>query len=948
MGLGGNDNLSGGNGNDTLNGGTGNDTMIGGVGNDVYIVDSSNDVVTEALNQGTDLVNSSITYTLGANLENLTLTDTTNINGTGNTLNNNITGNSGNNILNGGDGNDTLIGGAGDDNLNGGVGNDSLDGGTGINTLNGGDGNDTLIPATGNSVDDGSTVNGGIGNDTLIVNFTNADSVGEGIYNDSEGINQNFWNNRVLTINNVEIFNIIGTPYNDHFTVEEGDSFDGSGGYDTLTLNFATATGNVQVNFAQTTNQVTYNNTVVKNFENIGTVTTGSGNDVINLGSGNGVDDGGTVDGGIGNDTLIVNFTNADSVGEGIYNDSEGINQNFWNDRVLTINNVEIFNITGTPYADDLRGFALNDTLNGGNGDDILKGFVGNDSLDGGNGADTMIGGAGNDIYTVNSTGDRITENVNEGTDTVQSSITYTLGNNLENLILTGTGNINGTGNTLNNFIIGNSGNNSLNGGDGNDSLDGDVGNDTLVGGVGNDTYIVDNVGDVVTEALNAGTDSVNSSVTYTLAVNVENLTLTGTGNINGTGNALANRITGNSGNNTLNGGDGNDSLNGGVGNDTLIGGNGNDLYIIDNTGDRITESANQGIDRVISSVTYTLSTNVENLTLTGTTAINGTGNTLNNLITGNSGNNNLNGGVGNDTLVGGNGNDTYIVDNLGDVIQETSTLATEIDTVQSSITYILGANLENLTLTGATAINGTGNTLSNTITGNTANNRLDGGGGNDTLTGGAGNDTLSGGIGADSMVGGTGNDLYGVDNTGDIIIEALNAGIDTVNSAITYTLGANLENLTLTGTANINGTGNTLNNIITGNSGNNRLDGGGGNDTLIGGIGNDTLTGATGNDFFRFNSKSEGNDSITDYNVTDDTIQVAKSGFDNNLVLGALATTQFTIGSSATTSAHRFFYNSTNGGLFFDVDGNGASPSVQFATLNTGLAMTNADIVVI
>ncbi|WP_017294027.1 calcium-binding protein [Geminocystis herdmanii] len=244
---------------------------------------------------------------------------------------------------------------------------------------------------------------------------------------------------------------------------------------------------------------------------------------------------------------------------------------------------------------------------------------------------------------------------------------------------------------------------------------------------------------------------------------------------------------------------------------------------------------------------------------------------------------------------------------------------------------------------------------LNNVIRGNSGNNRLNGGDGNDTLIGGAGNDTLSGGTGADSMVGGTGDDLYGVDNPSDVIIELANQGIDTVNSSITYTLGANLENLTLTGTANISGTGNTLNNVIRGNSGNNiltggagndTLTGGGGNDTLIGGTGNDTLTGGSGNDFFRFNSPSEGNDRITDFNVTDDTLQVLGSGF--GLTVGTLLSTQFTIGSSATTSAHRFFYNNSNGGLFFDADGSGPTSAVPIATLNSGLAMTNADIVVI
>ncbi len=155
--------------------------------------------------------------------------------------------------------------------------------------------------------------------------------------------------------------------------------------------------------------------------------------------------------------------------------------------------------------------------------------------------------------------------------------------------------------------------------------------------------------------------DTLTANVTTNLPTNVENLTLTGTANINGTGNTLNNVITGNSGNNTLTASAGNDTLNGGTGIDTLIGGLGNDTYQIDTTTDTITENANQGTDTVQSSLTYTLGNNLENLTLTGTTAINGTGNTLNNIITGNSGNNTLNGGAGIDTLTGGLGADTFI-----------------------------------------------------------------------------------------------------------------------------------------------------------------------------------------------------------------------------------------------------------------------------------------------
>ena len=218
--------------------------------------------------------------------------------------------------------------------------------------------------------------------------------------------------------------------------------------------------------------------------------------------------------------------------------------------------------------------------------------------------------------------------------------------------------------------------------------------------------------------------------MTWSLARNLENLTLTGTDNINGTGNSAANIIRGNAGNNRLNGG---------TGNDTLIGGAGNDTYITDG-GDRITEAVDGGIDQVQSSATHTLGANIENLTLTGTAAINGTGNGLNNILRGNAASNVLNGSTGNDTLIGGAGNDTYVTDG-GDRITEGVDAGTDL--VQSSVSYSLGANLENLTLTGAAAINGTGNSLNNVIRGNAAANTLNGGYGNDTMIGGAVTDTF-------------------------------------------------------------------------------------------------------------------------------------------------------------------------------------------------------------
>lgn len=562
---------------------------------------------------------------------------------------------------------------------------------------------------------------------------------------------------------------------------------------------------------------------------------------VITGNIGNNILDGGlgadSLIGGLGNDTYLVDsatdvVTEAVSAGTDLVQSSASY--------ILSVN-VENLTLTGTA--------AINGT--GNTLANVIIGNAGNNILNGGAGADTLSGGAGDDVYMVDNAADQLTEAASAGTDTVQSAVTWTLGANFENLTLTGTTAINGTGNALANLMTGNSANNSVDGGDGNDTLNGAAGIDSLIGGAGDDTYIIDTTTDVITEAASAGTDTVQSAVTYTLGINLENLTLTGATAINGTGNTLANLMTGNSASNSLNGGDGNDTLNGGAGIDSLIGGAGDDTYITDTTTDVITEAASAGTDTVQSAVTHTLGINLENLILTGSVAINGTGNTAANMITGNGANNILDGSSGVDTLVGGSGNDTYIVDNIADLVTEAASAGT--DTVQSAVTYTLAVNVENLTLTGAAAINGTGNTLANVMIGNTGNNNLNGGDGNDTLNGGAG---------IDSLIGGVGDDTYIIDTTTDVITEAASAGTDLVQSAVTYTLGANLENLMLSGAAAINGTGNTLANLMTGNAANNSLSGGDGNDTLNGGAGNDTLIGGAGNDTYVIDSA---NDVITE-----------------------------------------------------------------------------------
>ncbi|TXI44780.1 matrixin family metalloprotease [Methylophilus sp.] len=547
---------------------------------------------------------------------------------------------------------------------------------------------------------------------------------------------------------------------------------------------------------------------------------------------------------------------------------------------------VENLTLTGTA--------AINGTGNDLN--NVITGNAGNNILDGKGGTDTLIGGKGNDTYILNDENDEndeVVESLDEGIDLVKASVNYTLTNHVENLTLIGVDAINGTGNSINNTITGNDANNTLNGADGNDSLiggagedvlDGGNGIDKLAGGIGNDTYVVDLVQtgnsaanfrvalqDTITEAATLGSsnDSVQlrghydhlNAATLTIGANLENLNAsdTGTTKLNLTGNILANTLIGN---------DANNILDGGAGIDTLIGGLGDDTYVLDLKttlvsgiftavfDDTITEfdGSDEGIDTVKLRGTASLNTavnislnqwtNIETLdaSATGATKLTLKGNDEDNTLIGNNaanilegglGNDTLNGGAGADRMIGGKGWDTYYVDNIGDVIIEqvnTDTfLADEgVDTILSSISLSLAnyANVEYLTLLGTAHLNATGNAGSNLLIGNSGNNILDGGGNRDDMQGGAGNDT------------------YIVDDSNDQAIETLAGaagGIDIVLSSVSFALNYNVENLTLTGTENIDGYGNELNNIIRGNAGNNRLSGGwDGSDTLIGGAGND------------------------------------------------------------------------------------------------------------
>jgi Ca2+-binding RTX toxin-like protein len=422
-----------------------------------------------------------------------------------------------------------------------------------------------------------------------------------------------------------------------------------------------------------------------------------------------------------------------------------------------------------------------------------------------------------------------------------------------------------------NDTLLGLAAEDRLEGGTGNDRLDGGDGADRLVGGTGNDLYVVDNSGDRLVEEARQGTDTVEATLSWSLANHFENLTLLGSENLKGIGNSLDNRIIGNRGDNRLVGDKGSDRLEGNGGDDNLQGNDGQDFLFGGSGADQLSGGA--GGDRL-------------------------NGEAGNDRLEGGSGNDILDGGDGQDEMIGGGGNDTYFVDSRQDVTQEKANQG-QADLVNASITWSLGNHLENLNLTGSKNIDGIGNNLDNKITGNGGNNALDGagggdrlegrggddrlnggagddlldgGGGNDTLsgdagddilrgdsgndllTGGAGNDTLDGetgndtldgGEGEDTLRGGAGNDTYIVDRTGDRVVEEVEAGTDTVIASFSYTLGDNLENLILDGTEELDGTGNLLDNTLTGNSAANTLRGGDGSDTLNGRRGDDVLIGA-------------------------------------------------------------------------------------------------------
>ncbi|MDD2725429.1 MAG: calcium-binding protein [Methylovulum sp.] len=1077
----GNDRLVGGEENDKLFGQTGNDILWGGGGNDTLQGFTASNEAKQTLNAGESdddlLYGETGADTLWGGLGNDRLDG-----GDGDDF---LWGDAGNDTLYGGAGADQLVGDNGDDMLDGGVGNDTffgeagadrLFGDWGADELQGGYGNDSLSGEANNDKLFGQTGNdtlwGGDGDDILL-GFTAANDSKQSL----SGIETD--DDTLYGGNGVD--NLFGDLGNDVLDGGSGDDLlEGWDGDDRL---FG-GDGKDQLAGGNNNDKLLGELGDDRLFGQVGNdqLWGGDGNDILlgftasneskqSLTAGETDDD--WLYGGNGQDLLMAGLGNDWLFGE---EGNDELQAGAGNDKLY-----------GGAGNDRLYGHVGNDVLYGGDGDDILVGFTasneskqtlgvgetdsdwlyggagkdyllggeGGDYLDGGAGADEMQGDAGNDVYIVNSVNDSILEGNNSGYDTVISSSNYLLNKNVEELRLLDGFNIHGTGNSLNNKIIGNSSSNIL---------DGVTGEDSMIGAEGNDTYYVDNAGDQIIELAGEGVDRVQTTISYALGANTEDLVLLdfskpekglvdgkavmvygypkmneldysqgdavdgylGTCALTSIANLLtladkptseesiirlailnnwtlkdANRPPYERGGSTpleqqaiLNEmGLRNDLLPGYneqgfanlvmSGRGVILGVNAGKLWgeasyvgdgkvnhavtvtgVVYNESDKslmgfyIADSGRHKVSdmtRFVDLAVFRAAANVGSAYAVYTLEpvklwdedINGTGNDSNNVIIGNRGNNKLSGRGGNDsisggagddilwgdigadTMIGGEGNDIFVVDNTLDVVKENSSEGT--DQVLSYITYTLVANFENLTLIGINEIDGVGNTLENMIIGNNADN------------------TLNGGAGADRLIGGTGNDVYIVDDVWDKVTENVDGGSDWILSYVNYMLAANVENLTLTGTAAVNGVGNTLDNALIGNGAANNLDGGTGFDLLIGGLGNDRLTGGAGMDVFRFNTALTANvDIITDFTVSDDTIQLENTIFTKLMATGILNSSLFVKAAEPMDVYDYVVYNPMTGKLIYDADGNGAGLGVQIAQLGAGLALSNMDFVVV
>ena len=931
--IGGDDFLDGGDGSDTLNGNAGADVLLGGAGNDALI--------------GDDSLNASPSGHDDDVLDGGDGNDTMN-GGFGNDI---LAGGNGNDFLLGDDpataaalhGNDSLDGGAGDDELYGLGGTDVLAGDAGNDVLQGGAGADVLYGDAGTDVPSGSylvtgindTVYGGDGDDRLYGGALNDRLFGDG--QNSPVDTGTVGGNDVLDggdgnddlrggqgddvlLGGAGADSLIGDDNTSTLLVAGDDTLDGGDGNDFLYGN-----GGADILFGGAGHDLLWGDYNLNLLPSGSPLVNVGGNDTLDGGDGN---DG--LDGGVGNDVLHGGTGNDSLVG------GDGIDQLFGDDGNDSLK--------GEVGDDTLDGGAGNDSLEGGAGVNVLVGGEGDDTLDGsfafGVSVDTLDGGLGNDTYRMDDVGDTVLEAAGAGTDTIISAIGYTqpftLQADVENFVSTFTGGGltiigNDADNVLSNVavlfggevVFGGPGN-ILFGGLGNDTLtggllDGGPGNDILQNdplqrntrfefGRGSDQDLVVGGGQAVLMAadvlpgnvaatrqgenlvlsINGATDQLTVHSFFSIVEIPDSFyigahTNTSPGQVaqvqfsDGTvwtPTTFGSTQLGGREANTYHFGrgdgqqtildfdwerfsDAQDVLQLGAGvasTDLTLEKQDKDLVVtITGTQDQLTVQsffARVGITIPVPRSAYfvnayqieqvrfadgtvwdvpTLQNHIQVITGTDQNDIlAGFGN--DNVLRGLGGNDQLDGGGGNDTLEGGPGDDTYII-STGDSVVENPNEGT--DTIQSVVTHTLEANVENLTLVGGSSINGTGNALDNVLIGNqnfAAN----------VLTGGAGNDTYAIGF-------------------GDTVIENANEGTDTVQSSVTHTLGTDVENLTLTGSSAINGTGNVLDNVLTGNSAANALAGNAGNDTLTGGAGADSLIGGAGDDVLQ----GEGNDEL-------------------------------------------------------------------------------------
>ena len=546
MGLGGDDRITTGAGSDTLDGGTGADTLIGGRGDDSYVVDSAGDVVVEAADAGIDTVTvvAGTGHVLADNVENLTLSGSAH-SGTGNALANRLTGGTGNDTLDGGAGDDTLAGGFGNDRyVVGSAGDVVIElAGQGFDTVV--SGLDHVLGAEIEALELTGTARTGTGNaaanlltgnalDNVLDGLGGADTLQGGAGNDTYVVDSQF--DRVIELAG-EGRDVVRTTSD--FTLQ--------GEVETLVLDRAglRGTGSAIAN----------------------TIIGSTGSDTID--GGLGAD---TMKGRGGDDTYLVDDA-GDTIREGA---GGGV------DTVLASRDWRL----GSGLENlVLTGLARSGVGNG--ADNHITGTAFADMLNGKAGADTMDGGAGDDVYRVDDAGDVVTETAGAGTDHVISTVSHTLGADVERLTLAAAG-LTGTGNDLDNLLTGSRGADSLVGLAGNDTLDGGRGADTMAGGAGDDTYVIDNDGDVIAELAGEGTDvAVVMRDGLTVNGDVEIIRLGGTART-AIGGAGDNILQGSHSDDTLDGGDGDDHLLAGEGNDelrsrsgsdTLSGGGGNDRY---------------------------------------------------------------------------------------------------------------------------------------------------------------------------------------------------------------------------------------------------------------------------------------------------------------------------------------------------------------------------------